>query len=174
MLVIAMDSASHEFESVLERWRGGLRLLHAQSDDITVRGEGADLLLLTTPPPGRIVCDDAVFILQGGRGLPQRLCCKNCAVIVDSASESAREQASRRHIPALTCGLSRADTFSFTSITSDSAMLALSRPVLAFDGSTVEPFELPVELCGVREPFHLLSCAAALTMLGHKNPLLCE
>lgn len=171
MLVIAKAGTGAEFEEVLKRWKGNLSLLCAQSSDITFRGEGAGLLLLTAEKLDRVVTDDAVFILQGDQNLPERFCCRNCMAILDSASTQARAQAVQRHIPALTCGLSLADTFNFSSMTAESAVLALGRPVTAFDGTTVEPFERPVKLDGVHDPFCLLACAAALTMLGKSSPL---
>lgn len=128
-------------------------------------------LTLLCASPGHICCDNAVFVAAHPEDLPLSFTGDRCAAILDSSNTSLRAAAALRRLPALTCGLSGADTFTISSWRGDSAMISLLRPLTAFDGSTVEPFELPVAFERPPEAFDLLACAAVLSLLGEKSPL---
>lgn len=76
-----------------------------------------------------------------------------------------------RRLPAVTCGLGTSDTLTLSSFTVDSAVISLQRQLTAFDGTPVEPFELPVSFSGKLEPFELLAAAAIFCLMGKQNPL---
>lgn len=141
--------------------------------------EAKSASLLRVPPnltllcanPGHIRCENAVFVASHPEDLPLSFTGDRCAAILDSSNTSLRAAAAQRRLPALTCGLSGADTFTISSWRGDSAMISLLRPLTAFDGSTVEPFELPVAFERPPEAFALLACAAVFSLLGDKSPL---
>ncbi len=71
--------------------------------------------------------------------------------------------ASKFMVPSLICGFSAHDTVTLSSITSDSAVVCLQRSIITLDGTTCEPFELPIKLSGRFSNDHLLLlCAAAI------------
>ena len=150
---------------------GGLSVLYAETPAVSFAGEGPDLIFVRQREPGRAACRDAVLVVRRGTGLPGRIDCENAVAVIDSSNAQALEQVARRRLRALTCGLSGADTFTVSSLTPDSAVVSLQREITAFDGSAVEPFELPVALHGPVDPFTLLSCAAVFCLLGARNPL---
>ena len=85
-------------------------------------------------------------------------------------SAALRAAAAQLRMPSLTCGLSGADTFTMSSWQRDRAVISLLRPLTAFDGTVVEPFELPAAFEIPPDPFDLLACAAVYVMLGESCP----
>lgn len=150
---------------------GKLSVLCAAAPQIALWGDSPDLFLLS----GQIThlsCNHTAFVVRSPQDLPEECCCTQITAILDSANDAAREAVAQRRLPALTCGLSGADTFTFSSLTADSAVISLRRPIGAADGSTVDPFELPVSFFADTPPFSMLACAAVFCLLGAKNPLL--
>lgn len=128
-------------------------------------------LTLLCASPGHIRCENAVFVAANPEDLPLSFAGSRCAAVLDSSNSDLRAAAAHRRLPALTCGMSGADTFTISSWRSDSAMISLLRPLTAFDGSAVEPFELPVAFERPPEAFDLLACAAVFSLLGKQSPL---
>ncbi|MCI8650373.1 MAG: hypothetical protein HFG20_09680 [Anaerotruncus sp.] len=148
----------------------GVALLSIETATAKIVGEFPGILLLHHHQPQDLCTDQLALVLQGG-WFPAQLHCNHAVAIVDSASRNAKAAAAAHRLPALTCGLSSLDTFTLSSLTADSAVIALRRQICALDGSVTEPFELPVTFGGGVEPFELLSAAAALCLLGEHNPL---
>ena len=106
---------------------------------------------------GHIQCENAAFIAAQPEDLPLSFQGRRCA-------------AAQLRMPSLTCGLSGADTFTMSSWQRDRAVISLLRPLTAFDGTVVEPFELPAAFEIPPDPFDLLACAAVYVMLGESCP----
>lgn len=130
-----------------------------------------NLTMLCAGTFGHVSCEKAAFVARRPFELPRSASCAKCAAIIDSANRPLREAVAKRRLPALTCGLSGTDTFTFSSWRQDGAMLSLSRSITAFDDTIVEPFELPVSFSKQPDPFELLAAAAVLCLLGAQNPL---
>lgn len=128
-------------------------------------------LTLLSGEPGHIECQNAVFVAAKPEDLPESFSGERCVAVLDSANGELRSTAARLRLPALTCGLSGADSFTVSSWQGDRAVVSLLRPLTAFDGAAVEPFDLPVAFDKPPEPFDLLACAAVHCLLGEKNPL---
>lgn len=152
-----------------------LRLLYRETAIPETKGAS----LLDIPPnltvlcgePAHIACENAIFVAAKPEDLPVSFTGRRCVAVLDSANGDLRSAAARLRLPALTCGLSGADFFTMSSWQGDRAVISLLRPVTAFDGLTVEPFELPVAFDQPPEPFDLLACAAVYCLLGEANPL---
>lgn len=141
-----------------------------EAKSASLLGVSPDLTLLCAAP-GHIRCENAVFVAGRPEELPLSFCGERCAAVLDSANTGLRTAAARLRLPALTCGLSGADTFTVSSWRGDGAVISLLRPLTAFDGLLVEPFELPVTYEQQPDPFDLLACAAVYCLLGKANPL---
>lgn len=172
IVVTATGAAGHLLGSLLRVGSGGaLSVLCAETSAAAFSGDGPDFILLSEQSFSHIECENAAFIIRGKDCIPSQILCPNAVAIVDSSDSANMEQVSLRRLRALTCGLSISDTFTLSSLTADSAVIALQRPVTAFDGSITEPFELPVLFHSRVEPFLLLACAAVFCLSGQKNPL---
>lgn len=88
------------------------------------------------------------------------------AVAVGSDNAAALDYLAGYELQAITCGLSSKDTLTLTSISDTSAVVALQRSLVSWDGSVVEPAELPVRLSCPADSHSLLCCAAALAYAG--------
>lgn len=148
----------------------GLSVLYADTSSACFYGGGPDLIFVSRHELQSVKCENAAIIVRSAAGLPESIDCKNVVAIVDSSDRELLAQVGRRHLRALTCGLARSDTFTLSSLTSDSAVISLQRSITAFDGSIVEPFELPVAFAYRVEPFSLLACAAIFSLTGLQSP----
>lgn len=119
---------------------------------------------------GHIQCENAAFIAAQPEELPLSFQGQRCVAILDSSNSALRATAAQLRMPSLTCGLSGADTFTMSSWQRDRAVISLLRPLTAFDGTVVEPFELPAAFEIPPDPFDLLACAAVYVMLGESCP----
>lgn len=173
VLIVTAANLGHKLEKLLSQaCAGKLAMLCVQTKDAAFSGSGPDLVLVSHPAISRIVCPTAACVVRGTGCLPATIDCKEMVTIVDSSDPLALEEIARRRVRALTCGLSVADTFTLSSLTQESACIFLQRRIHAFDGTPVEPFELPVVFSERIEPFSLMACAAVLCLLGEKNPLM--
>lgn len=90
----------------------------------------------------------------------------NTIVIADSGCQEQRGILAQWRLPVITCGLSPKDTVTFSSRNNGHISIALQRDLVALDGETVEPFDLPfpLEQQGLPE-YYPLCFAAIATML---------
>lgn len=146
-------------------------MLLLETDCAFLSGDAPDIVFTALQRDGQIGCENAIFVVRDKNCLPAQAVCTNAVAVVDSANRAVMELVAARRLPALTCGLAGADTFTLSSFTRDSAVISLQRQITAFDGTPVEPFELPVTFTAPVEPFTLLACAAVFCMLGAKSPL---
>ena len=172
MVVVLAGTAEKKLSAMMKRSSNGmLSILEVQTQEASFCGEEPDLIFVTEQKFKRIDCGNAIFLVRGRSGIPEVFNCKNAVAVVNSSDQNLLELVAQRHIKALTCGLATVDTLTLSSLTSDSAVISLQRQVEAFDGTILEPFELPVSFSSYIEPFSLLSCAAVFCLLGKDNPL---
>ncbi|MBC8586128.1 hypothetical protein [Youxingia wuxianensis] len=157
-----LDAAVNEYVSIL--YSDASHLIQPEKD--------ADILFFRAAQFKEITCPHGAFIVRSSSCLPEKIQCKNYAVIVDSSDTASVSQIAKRKLKAITCGLSRTDTITLSSLAVDSAVLSLQRPLTAFDGIIVEPFELPVSFQTPVDAFSLMACFAALCLLGEKTPFI--
>lgn len=172
MVVVTAAPTDKKLSAILKKSsNGALSILNAQTQQASFYGKIPDLIFVTENEFKHIECDYAIFLVRSKNCIPETFHCKNAIAVVNSSDRNLLEMVAQRRIKALTCGLSSVDTLTLSSLTSDSAAISLQRQVQAFDGSTVEPFELPVSFTSHFEPFSLLYCAAVFCLLGKDNPL---
>ncbi|WP_101911152.1 hypothetical protein [Marasmitruncus massiliensis] len=173
MIVVTAGLADKKFNAIMKKGGNGtLSILEVQTQNAAFLGDEPDLVLVTGQKIEQISCRNAVFLVRGHSSMPEKFCCEQAVAVVDSSDQSLLEQVAQHHIKALTCGLASVDTLTLSSFTTDSAVISLQRQIEAFDGTVLEPFELPVSFSTHVEPFSLLSCAAVFCFLGKKNPLI--
>lgn len=88
--------------------------------------------------------------------------------IVDPSNEEAIEIIRKNNMQAITCGLSQKDTFTFSSIDQDKAVVSLQRELFSLDGGYVEPSEIPVCFHKMDSDYGVLSSIAVLMLSGVK------
>lgn len=143
-----------------------------QTPHISLGGGDSELIVVCDSALEYIQSDKLVFILQTPDCLPKHFDCNSSIAIVDSGNPAVMELAFEKRLRTITCGRSSSDTLTLTSHTSDSAVVALQRSISAFDGTIIEPFEIPVVCHEMESTFYLLAVAASYCLLGQKNPLL--
>ncbi len=67
-------------------------------------------------------------------------------------------------IPAVTCGLSSKDTFTFSSKSDENAVISLMRSVKSVYKNLLEPMEIPISFSKDTDEFFLLSFVATLVL----------
>ncbi|MEM1486108.1 hypothetical protein V6615_14750 [Oscillospiraceae bacterium PP1C4] len=173
MIIVTARGADRRLSGLLSKsCAGKISVLCVDTASAAFSGTGPDIVFVTQQAFSHIACENAAFIVRSNNCLPQQIDCAHAVAIVDSSSSAVMEQVALRHLRALTCGLATSDTFTLSSLTADSAVVSLQRRIVAFDGTSVEPFELPVFFSERIEPFSLLACAAIFCLMGKRNPLL--
>ena len=170
MVVVTAGGPGRRLRELL-RTGGALSMLCADTDRAAFSGDGPDIVFLSQRAFFQIACENAAFIVRRKGELPREFSCKNAVAIIDSADPAVLSAVAGRRLLAVTCGLGTADTLTLSSFTVDSAVISLQRQLTAFDGTPVEPFELPVSFSGKLEPFELLAAAAIFCLMGKQNPL---
>lgn len=170
MVVVTAGDPGRRLRELL-RTGGALSMLCADTDRAAFSGDGPDIVFLSQRAFYQIACENAAFIVRRKGELPREFSCKNAVAIIDSADPAVLSAVAGRRLPAVTCGLGTSDTLTLSSFTVDSAVISLQRQLTAFDGTPVEPFELPVSFSGKLEPFELLAAAAIFCLMGKQNPL---
>ncbi len=171
VIVVTATGSNRRFSSLLSQGCGSkIPVLCVDAASAAFSGEGPDIVFVSQQMFSMIACENAAFIVRGGHCLPEQIECSNAVAIVDS-SNAVLGQVAPRHLRALTCGLATSDTFTLSSYTAESAVISMQRRIAAFDGTSIEPFELPVSFSSRTEPFSLLACAAIFCLMGKQNPL---
>lgn len=85
--------------------------------------------------------------------------------ICNSANSEDVEIARRSGGEVITCGMSLRDSVTFSSFTDEQCVISIQRRLTRFDGSCVEPFELPL-YCSAQEDRYGILCANLLLILG--------
>lgn len=173
MPVVVLHQAHRRLHRLLTQSAAPLSVLFTQTDTLSLSGTFPGLLVVAGTHQLSVHCaqEPVILIVRRPDELPKKLDCPHTIAVIDSANPALREEIAARKIPALTCGRSDTDTFTLTSLTTDSAVISLSRRICAFDHSNIDPFELPVLLSQPLDPFDLLACAAVFCLLGQANPL---
>lgn len=88
------------------------------------------------------------------------------ACIVDSSNTLALSMLKNAGHIAYCCGTSPRDTFSISSLESESAVVSVLRQVESIQGDVIEPCEIPITFASAIPPFNLLACCAVLAISG--------
>jgi len=145
--------------------------LRAFGDTLSVKKRTPSLILCDMNRFETIKAEKAIVICKDMVSLSNRqLDIRHGVAVVDSSiyqSESLPDIG----LPAITCGLHSRDTITLTSIEEDSAVIGVQRVIEAFEGSLVEPQEIPVRFEKAIAPFTLMVVAAIYILLGKCNLL---
>lgn len=171
MIVVTAKGIEKQLKMLLNCVSAPLSILDVETCSIKLKGTQPDLVLLSGQKLSHIECEQGIFILRNTDTLPASIFCSKAVAVLNSANHAAVKLAASRRIWAMTCGLSSVDTFTLSSLMTDSAVISLQRSLTAFDGTRIEPFDLPVRLLRKMDPFVLLACTAVCCMLGNHNPL---
>lgn len=89
--------------------------------------------------------------------------------VVEPENEPAIEIIRRSRVQAITCGLSQADTLTFSSIDTGNAVISLQRAIQSLYGGAILPRDIPVSFGSAYSGYQLLATAAI--MLLSETPL---
>lgn len=172
MVVVVAAPTDRKLSSILKKSsNGSISILDVQTQQASFYGDQPNVIFVTGKKLKCIDCKQAIFLMRTKDSIPEIFHCDNAVAIVNSSDQKLLTLVAERHIKAITCGFSNVDTLTLSSLTSDSAVISLQRQVKAFDGSILEPFDLPVSFSSYIDPLTLLYSAAVLCLLGKQNPL---
>lgn len=86
--------------------------------------------------------------------------------ICDSSNLSDLKMLKNSEGEVITCGLSRRDTLTFSSLTEDGCVISLQRNITRFNGKTAEPMDFPCQYTKNDNPYAVLSAHLILILLG--------
>jgi hypothetical protein len=113
---------------------------------------------------GIVIFKQGISFYQSGLNLP-----KEFFAIVDPENDDAVLMLKRSCMQTITCGLSQKDTFNFSSIGQEKAVVCLQRSIQNLNGEIIEPCELPIKLNSEQSKYALLSSVAVLVLSGIIN-----
>ena len=170
MIVVTAPDSMPTLLQLAKSCFANIGVLYPRPFAAVFHGDDPEIIFLPQNMLSHITAENAVFISGGNDRLPVSIDCKNAIVLIDSADPDAMRQAAFNHLPAITCGRASSDTFTCSSWTADGAVICLQRSRAAFDGQTVEPFELPVSFHSPPDMFSLLCCGAIACLMGKNSP----
>ncbi len=125
------------------------------------------LIVWDTPWPEELNCPCSLVVLKQSMTDFSGLCLPPCqGVVLGSDNSAALNFLAGSSIPAITCGLSGRDSLTLTSMTENSAVIALQRNLPRHDGSYTEPMELPINFAHTVDRYALLCGVATLGFCG--------
>lgn len=168
-VVIAANNQDKKFRNAIQNiLNRNFKAIHCIGRCLDVRCENAEMLIADADEFELIYTDTAIVIFKDADKLAIDFETRKPAVaLVDSCNEDMLKLASKTGFPAITCGLSPKDTITLSSIDEDSAVVDLQRSVTCFDGTVVEPQEIPVALYSSIDSFALMCVAAIFILSGN-------
>jgi hypothetical protein len=110
---------------------------------------------------GIVIFKQGISFYQNGFNLP-----KEFFAIVDPENEDAVSMLKKSCMQTITCGMSKKDTFNFSSIGQEKAVVSLQHTIQNLDGDIIEPCELPILFTSIHSEYALLSSVAVLMLSG--------
>lgn len=170
VILIGQKSDNRIYAALKRAARKKLSLVTIGDGRITSDSESADLMVWQSKSISEIDARSSVLVFKSeARVSGTLLCARDTVAVVDSQNEDAVQYIAENKINAVTCGLSSYDTITLSSLTPDSAVVSLQRPVTSFSGALIEPFEAPVRLSRNAERYSILSVCAILLLSGHED-----
>ena len=116
---------------------------------------------------GQIDCEKIIIARKQAKPFDKKILGEGKAVaVVDSSDAGLLEHFSQTKIPAITCGLNRRDTISLSSMSESQAVLDIRRGITCFDGTVIEPQEIPVRMKAPAYCFSLMAAASVIILSG--------
>ena len=133
--------------------------------DESAEKEGEEIVLCGCREIEKIKSRNCILLLE------ESFCARNrigelqgCTAIVSSENECGVKLLAERGIQTVTCGLSRKDTVTISSITGERVMVSVQRELQTCSGKTVQPVEIPVVLHEIKDRYIIMSCTAAMLL----------
>lgn len=139
----------------------------AHSKGFTLGGHGPELILFSTTNIVNLQATAPIIILpQDIKASPKLFLPSSSILVLDSQNRPGADFASKSGLRIMDCGLATKNTLTFSSFSSEDAVICLQRPVEDRQGRTIEPFELPLHLRQEVAAYPLLCCAAVFILGG--------
>jgi len=172
-VLVAADQENEDF------WQTVRRVLCEYYSTLLIRkrriyapAAPSGLMVLDAAAFDTVACDDMVILYKDPVAFSPRLTPgRQTLAVVDSCDGAVMRQVSETKLPAITCGLSSRDTITLSSIDVDSAVINLQRSVTCFDGSVLEPQEIPVRLGAAIDNYALMALACVFILNGDARRL---
>ncbi|MCL2034166.1 MAG: hypothetical protein FWG94_05480 [Oscillospiraceae bacterium] len=172
-VIIAADSQEKKFLTALQNILSrNFKSIQCVGGCIDARYDGAELFITDAQGLDFIYSSAAIFVFKDStKPFAEVETTGERLAIVDSCNQDAIKLVSGTKMPAVTCGLSPCDTITLSSLSEDSAVIGLQRCITCFDGTVLEPQEIPVSLCAQVSSFTLLCAAAIFILTGNIKKL---
>lgn len=167
-VVIAANEQDKKFwNAILNILNRNFSAVHCLGRTMDARCENAQLVVSDTKSFDLIYSDMAVIIYKDAVKIPVLFeAPKQMVAVVDSCNKELPRLVSATNLPAVTCGLSPRDTITLSSINEDSAVIDVQRSITCFDGSVLEPQEIPVTLYSPIDSYTLMAAATIFILSG--------
>ena len=169
--IILYGNANDEVlrKMILNSFSRFFHIIWLNQNEIKNYGKGKELLLIETSHIESVHLENGIFILKENAD-PRTIkdLSKDIITIVHSENREHVTFLSNFQSPAISCGMFEKDTFTFSSISQEDAIVSLQRPIMALTKNKVEPCEMPVDFSGPCNEYALL-VFCALKKLLHVN-----
>ncbi len=162
LIVVLLGNQDKEFcECIFSNLSKKRTVIFVNSNGISKKGSGKELMLVSYPEKCRINADTVLVILGDEcKSVPSEI--NDGIFIINSKNKRQAELLNGQNYLAITCGASPKDTITYSSRTDDETVLSLQRSVKTLSGKTTEPFELPVNTSVNESVFATLASQAVL------------
>lgn len=135
-------------------------------DGIRSSGQGEECLLISFNEVRRVLSSDTIVVLQNHARISKDWRIANDGlVIVNAVNQKQLERLAEAGIPAVTCGMSGKDTFTFSSKSEGRYAVSLQRSILLPGGRSIEPQEILLTLPPNHDDYSILAMGAVFILL---------
>ncbi len=167
-IVVAGPAEDRRITGALERLlKQSTKTLWIGSRRLVVPPKPPNIIVWDTPWPDKVDSPATLILLKESLQDFSQMHLPPChGVVMGSDNLAALRFLEGCEVPVITCGLSGRDSLTLTSMAEHSAVIALQRSLPRYDGSRVEPMELPVSFEQPVDRYALLCAVAALGFCG--------
>lgn len=169
--IIVSANKDKFFTSLFSMLNEHYSLIKIKDKSITLT-DNSDFLITGSDNFSNIISTNSILIFKDFTEIDIDLVQSQKKVaVVDSSDHVLLEKLANLKIPAITCGLSRLDTITLSSISIDRIVLNIQRGFEDFCGNFIEPQEIPVNISGENDNFLIMAVLAVFILNGNKQKL---
>lgn len=169
-IFILGNKSDNVFELLFKKiLAGAFSLTYFNRHSVEQLGEGYEISVFDLDTACQINVKKPIVLLKSAFAPRSLRLPDNATVIACSESERQMKLLEKCHGQVITCGFRENDTFSYTSIKSDSIVISLNREITALSGKKIQPLEIPLEIPKEADIYSLIAFNALRLMLDDRK-----
>ncbi len=146
-ILLIGDKEDNELEAlILGTLSMGYQITFIKDNKVSRHGSGYEILVIDTEYLTNISLNECIIVAKTNAVMPDIDLPEKSIVIASSDNSRLLEKLGELKAHVITCGSSKRDSVSYSSLTADGIVISLNREIIAFSGKKIEPLEIPAHL----------------------------